>query len=392
MAAAQLLAVGSTAANSFAVAVRFGNTSSISGSNSLGAQHVSENANVVALGAGTKYMGTAPQVLPYGATLRVDAAVRNAGGIPTICPTYDDGFLSQHQQAFPEYQNRSLKFTCMVPWGMIGLDGTRISGRMLIEELQEMYDAGVAAMCLDGTRDDALMTLRANPAAVVTELAEGKQWLVDHGLSAGALGWGWDAFWYPNGETDNNATRIQIAALTGDGSNNVVAGAAPATAVAVGMSMAGYGIPAGTTVTAVADTTHFTLSNPVPVQTKPALAVDWSGAFAVGKLQTALKAAGLKIGRTTLTGQEYTRFGFDADQGLMMNSNTATGQSAAQMQAVVDLAILRGTTAIIHIHNHDAARDIPFLDYLQAKQNANELRVLTLPELIARDYGSKPVA
>jgi hypothetical protein len=395
-------------ANRGAIAMLFSNTSSVSGSNSLGsptngasnplrpgrrwgAQHVSRNANVTALGAGTKYIKSLGGVAPFGATVKLDALIRNGGALGTVVLTYDDGFLSQYQNAFPALRSRGLKASVMVPWANIGLDGNRISGRMLIEELKEMYDAGVMAMCLDGTRDDAIMTLgaRADPAACVAELLEGKQWLWDHGLAQGALGWGWDAFCYPNGETNDNTPFKQIAALTSDGASNVVAGAAPATAVAVGDTMFGYGIPDGATVIEVTDTTHFKLSVNVPAQTKPAAAKDMRGPFALWKLQTALKAAGFKFGRGTLGGFEYTRMGFEQDQGLTFFGNTTTGQTAAQMIALIQQCQLEGTVCCIYIHNHDDARDLPMFDYMQQEQDAGRLWVATAPELIASDYGQR---
>ena len=229
--------------------------------------------------------------------------------------------------------------------------------------------------------------INVDAPAAANLLLQGRQWLIDKGLTGGAGGYGGDAFCYPNGTVSDEVPHVQIAALTGDGTDIVTAGSAPSTQPTRGMKFSGYGIPRNTFVTEVISTTQFRLSNVVPVQTKPAQFADTSGPFYIGKLFAALRSAGFKLGRGTAPGMMLTRFGF-ADQGIHFPGQTTTGQTSAQMIAYTQQAQLRGNTGIVYMHNYESARDLAWYDYLQTEQNAGRLRVLTVPELIARDYGA----
>lgn len=346
------------------------------------AYHISDLPALAGQGAQTLGLAvTAASNAPSNAVVRVDALMARAGGRPTVIIGFDDCYATQFTLGVEILKTRGLKASAHVARNYVGG-----AGRMTRDQLDTLYRDHGWDLCSNST-DDGPLTGKGSVAAAIADMEADRQFLRDNGWDRAA-----DFGCYPNGAIATNGTRVLVNTVTAAGTGDVVLGAAAAT-VAVGWEVEGYNVPAGTVVQAIADSTHFTLSNPIPAQAKP-MSFTSPAPFGVGKLQAALVAAGFRQMRTTLNrGHVHTRFGWDW-HWMLFHGNATSGLTIAAFQALVDKAIQQGGTLELYTHGLVAGgggghTDPTFyaqaMDYVAAKRDAGELDVLTKSELWARD-------
>jgi hypothetical protein len=339
-----------------------------------------------------------PNIVPSD----IDALYYNAQGAPTVVIGFDDARPSQVDLAIPYASNLNVKTTLYIPTARIGENG-----RLTWADVHAAKAMG-AAISLDGTPDDdTLLNYTDAPtgaAACASQFAD----LQAQGLD------GPDMYHicYPFGEYhDNSISRIEVGTLTADGSNVVTfenASDIPAGATLYcGLS---YDEANPITVTAGHGTgvTSVTVSENIPAGTAPAVFLDTENPFFMGKITDALKAVGIKSGRTTRQGSVFTRFGF-ANGEMTFPGDAMSNYSLNEAKALIDAVILRGESLEFYVHAiaDDPAgwtADTPpsggintyrstfegIIDYLAEKQNNQELVTLTKRELYERDINSTP--
>jgi len=346
------------------------------------AYHISDLPALASQGAQTLGLAvTAASNVPSNAAVRVDALMAKAGGRPTVIIGFDDCYATQFTLGLEILKARGLKASAHVAQGYVGG-----SGRMTRDQLDVLYRDHGWDLCANST-DDGPFTGKGSVAAAVADLVADRQYLRDNGWDRGA-----DFGCYPNGAIATNGARVLVNSVTSTGDENIVLGAASPT-VQAGWEVEGYNVPSGTTVLAVTDSTHFSLSDDVPAQTKP-MSFTAPAPFGVGKLQAALIAAGFRQMRTTLNrGHVHTRFGW-AWHWMLFHGNATSGLTIAAFQALVDKTIQLGGTLELYTHglvagggggHTDPAFYAQAMDYVAAKRDAGQLDVLTKSELWARD-------
>jgi peptidoglycan/xylan/chitin deacetylase (PgdA/CDA1 family) len=321
---------------------------------------------------------------PKAEVTSVERWYRNAIGRPTILLTFDNAYLGVYQSVLPKLKSLGLKASCFVAGD--GPSGDVLGGdfHMTVAMLKELYDAGWD-ICPNGTSTDNPMSSATDAAAAVADIETIKTWLSDRGFRRGL-----DCFCYPNGVARVAGNKVQVAAVTADGSNVVTM--ASTTGITVGREVAGPTVPAvpDTTVLAVTDATHLTLSANIPAGTTPMSFTDTSGPFHTGKLQAALKAAGYKFGRLTANGTRYTRMGL-GDMGLVFPVYSLNSfADLAAFQTRLDAVEKRGHTICLFAHNVSDTDVLPatfnaFADEIATRVNANRFDMLTMSQFIARD-------
>ncbi len=335
-------------------------------------------------GIGSGQLGasiTLSTVVPYAATTKLDAMMARAGGRPTIMLDFDDVFASQYLSAWPILKARGVPVT-------INVIANRMDqiNRLTTDWLREMV-AGGCDVSLNST-DDGPLTGKGSIDAAIADLLVDRKWLTDRGFT-GAL----DHFVYPNGTYQRTGTKVLINAVTSNGTDTVTLGNSVST-ITVGMAVAGFNVPAGTTVLAVNSANSLKLSNAVPAQTKPMSFTDVSDPFSPNRLQTALKAAGFKSARTTLNrGGTFTRFG-PAGRALTMPGNPTSARTQQQLIDMVNQIRLRGTTGIFYTHSvlvgaSGVDTELSFyswwINYLADLRDAGQIDILTRSQWWMRD-------
>lgn len=125
--------------------------------------NVSEFPNIAALGSGTlTAIAKATQATPYTAQVTFDALYYNAAGRPTIVPTFDDVYDSIYTTVFPLFKSLGIVGTIAVPIDFVGN-----TGKMTLNQLNEMYEAGWD-ICCDSTRDDSVTDLTVSANALTS--------------------------------------------------------------------------------------------------------------------------------------------------------------------------------------------------------------------------------
>lgn len=347
---------------------------------------------------GTKGIGqidlriTQNNTAPRCGTTRVDALYTNAAGIPTVVWTFDDLMIGQYNVAFPLWQSLGLKGTLYVAPSFLA---SGPPSHLTLPQVQEMYAAGWDMGC-DGTWDDSNMTAHATAADAISDISNVRQFLIDNGMPRAQ-----DHLCYPFGACRVPGTKVQISGVTSDGTNVITV--ASTSGIVNGMRAAGILVPRSpaTTVVSINNATQVTLSAAIPPGTSDMSFTDTSGEFHTGKLPAALRVAGFKTGRLTVTGQRFTRFGF-ADQGLIFPSNSTNSTSfpnLAAFQARIDLIEKRGQTIMFYSHDifpggsglhTDQNLFTQFSNELAFRAAAGRIQVLTISELWARDGNATP--
>lgn len=328
----------------------------------------------------------------YANAVSFDALYANAKGPATVLLTFDDAEDTAYTIAYPLMAARNLKGTIYLPRDSVGLNSTKLSAA----QVQTLY-ANDWDVANDGRTDDQPMTSAATLADAIANINSNRSYLVANGWTRAA-----DHFCYPNGVMWGDASGalpvpLQSTAMTATAGSAAVTFGSAVTGLTAGMTAYGFGVPPGTIVSSVAgDNLSAVLSNPIAAgQTKPAIFIDQSGEFYMGKPQAALAAAGYKTGRQASGNDIYTRFGF-GDQALMLPDKGTDNPTFADLKPLIDTALLRGTTLVLHWHRLDEsvtgasirAKISVFtavLDYIVAARNAGLLQILTISELWARD-------
>jgi len=348
-------------------------------------RHISEFGGLDAVGPGTlgikQIMAGASSNHYYGKK-STDALLAKAGGRPTIIIGFDDCYDTQYSIAFQRMKALGIVAGCA-----IAKDYIDQPDRLTTAMYQEMYDNGWDAYL--NTTDDAPLTGKGSIQAALDNLEANRQFCVSKGWTRGNR---FGAI--PNGSYQNAATR-PATTMTSTG-NNVVT-VASATNIVVGMTMAGYGIPADLTVQDVSGTT-ITLSGNVPsMNNRGVNFVDLRSPFSYTKLPLAMKAAGHLMYRTTQNrGGFLTRFGIGDRGGILTPGNGLSGITLDAIKAMIDLAILRGETIELYIHginssggvHTDEAKWNGALEYIASKRDAGVADPMTKSQVYARDGGA----
>jgi hypothetical protein len=326
---------------------------------------------------------------------RIDMLYRNAAGRPTVLWVFDNAYIGVYNVAFPKFQSLGLKGTLFVS-GLVA-DVVGPPDHLTLAQIKEMYAAGWD-VCPNGSSDDAPMNDHASVAEAIADIDSVKAWLISEGMTRGM-----DCMVYPNGVSRVAGTKVQVAAVTSNGTP-VVTMASTANVLA-GYKGAGVLVPRSpiTTVQSVDNATTLTMSAAIPAGTSAMSFTDTSGPFHTGKLQAALKAAGYKWGRLTANGQRYTRFGL-GDQGLLFpayNIGPTAFPSLATLQTRLNTIVSRGHTICFYTHNiapgasgihMDTTMFESFADEMATRVAANTMDVLTLSQFMARDGSASPPA
>lgn len=352
--------------------------------------HISEAANVVALGAGQfDLRAQLSHVAPYAETVKIDAAVRNSQGRPTFLLGQDDarvdlvrpsdGIIALVKQHCRPLLKHIMAFP---PMGLLGDTPTRMVGA----DLQYAHSEGVK-ICLNLTPDDNPITSYADPAAVVSAWQSQFPMLAALGL-----------------ETDNKfevvasngALRAAGASvtktITANGSATVTL--TDTSGVANGQKAAGIGVPSGTTVISFVANTSITFSQNIPSTTTSISVTTTSGAFHTGKLWPVASAAGVKTIRQTNAGIVPTRGGIGS-RCQAFPALSGSGLTAAAAIAQIDIAILRGNAIEVYLHTLNEALSsgldmkpselVLLLQYLHAKYLSGLIVFASRKELGERD-------
>lgn len=321
---------------------------------------------------------------PKAEVTSVERWYRNAAGRPTVLLTFDNAYLGVYQNVFPKLAALGMQASCFVSGDQEDVIGG--STHMTVAQLKELYDAGWD-VCPNGTPTDDPLSNLADMSAVLAGLEQVKSWLATNGFMRGH-----DCTCYPNGVARVAGNKVQVAAVTSNGTNTVTM--TSTTGISAGRKAAGPLVPAvpPVTVLSVVNSTTLTLSASIPAGTSPMSFTDTSGPFHTGKVQAALKAAGFRFARTTANGSRYTRFGL-GDQGLVFPVySLGSFANLAAFQTRLDAVEKRGQTLCLFDHNINddpgntsTATFNSYMDELKTRVDGNRFDVLTLSQFLARD-------
>jgi hypothetical protein len=370
--------------------------------------HVSELGANVPSGVGSVDIQLRPQMgAPYVSKLSYDALVVKAPKKAAFIMTFDDAGSGQYNNAFPYMRALGMKATVYIPSvvGSAGNAGVGRPGNLTWAMCREM-DAAGWDMAQDILPDDNGATTVTSTQQLVDLMATQRATILSNGVSARALD---HACWSLNSWQNDSATFLATGTVTTDGTNNIVLSAAMSRAtdgtstarnyqaayIGVGYSVYGKGVPDGTTVTAVTDSTHFTASNPIPAGCTSLKFMDEGDQYYGDVLPNALKSAGFKTARTTEGAGKgfYTRFGF-GDQAMRFPGQSLSNVTLASFKTMVDAAIVRGNTLPVYTHNVvdggsglaiDTALFKTCIDYVYSKAQAGLIDVMGITDLWARD-------
>ncbi|WP_061930095.1 hypothetical protein [Aureimonas sp. AU22] len=251
-------------------------------------------------------------------------ALAKSRGMTKVAITMDDGYDTQYTKNAGQAEAYGFKLSFFAPWEKFIGGAVSTSGRMTLAMVKDLYARG-HAICLDGTADDGVMTASSN------------------GIT--------------RAQPSDNVAEIERgrAWLAANGLVNGPGG------------YGGDGIcyPDGV----YEDRTTV------------------GGPYDRGKLPAALKGAGVKLARTTDAGTYPTRYGFN-DGCLLFPSCSTSNLDADALMVNVNRAIQRGATVMYHFHQ---PLDVDFTTWLQRLaqlRDAGTIEVVTIPQLIAADYGA----
>lgn len=352
-----------------------------------GGYHVSELPGLSV--PGTSNMGLYirnPGNIPHTQQTKYDALLGRAGGRPTVILGFDDNKLTQYQNAFPILQARGFPGTFYVAEQL-----TRNSSFMTTAMLQEMYAAGWDCG-LDSTHNDDISSSFGTMEAWEASFQLNRDYAIAQGMTRGN-----EHIVYTHGQIETNppSNRVSVASATFNGTP-VVSGIPSTTGITVGMRAVGLNVPNSpiTTVTQILSATEVQLSASVPTQTKPIYFVDTSPEFYTMKLPRRVAELGIRTARTTRAQEGYlSRFGF-GDRGMFTFAQALHNTTYANFVAIIDRAILRGTTIEWYTHGvfaggsgteSDIVDFTQKMDYLALKRDQGLLDVMTWSQVWARD-------
>lgn len=331
-------------------------------------------------------------VAPFAGTTRVDAAVRNAKGHPTVLLTFDDARPPQFTTGKSILDASNLKASFYLPTDLMG-EVDRLSWANARQLSGEGHD-----MALDGHPRDVSMTGEPDLATTMSRFMSQRDALVAQGISLRA----WRHTCYPNGAIRAAATPI-VKTVTTDGTTTVLM--SDTSSLATGMRAAGAAntdrVANGVTIVSINANVSVELSAVVPSGITSMSFTITSNQFHTGKIQTALQNVGVRSARQTNSGTFYSRFnpGYRPiiAPGVATTEALVSGSwDLSVLMAYVNQCELRGNTVIFYTHafdtssglNTDATFYSQFCQALKARQDAGALDVLTLSQWDARDLGS----
>lgn len=372
-----------------------------------------------------------------------------------IMMTFDDNHAEQYLDFYPIMAARGLVATCYLPYNLLG-SGIR-GGSMNLTQLQALKAAGWA-ICLDSDPDDKPFTTYNTVAASVAQFqASQAQLITDFGdveaskhccssygnvafqptvqaLSTVSNGTttvtisAASAFTFlapglevhgtnvpantqvvsvvsPTSVVLNNAIPAQTATLRYIGRLRGIASTCNGTTTITvadtsdfvdGMTMTGYTVPAGTTVT-VASATTLTASAAVPATCVIANYDLKSREFWGTNLSNALLAAGVhSLRRNSGVGGPFTAYGIDPLVAIDMNSHSldsANGTATTTAITKLDAAIAAHQDLMHYQHgNSDLTQFTAWCDALQTRVNAGLCEVLTVPAWYTKVSARLPIS
>jgi hypothetical protein len=164
---------------------------------------------------------------------------------------------------------------------------------------------------------------------------------------------GIDAFCYPFGSVRTNGTRVEKTGITTTVGSPVVP-MASTTNIVAGMRAVMFGVSRNARVLSVDPGVSVTLDENVSaaITSKTAAFVNDSGEFHGNKLQTALRAAGWKWGRTTQADRYvFCQYGVPWAQAIQYPSNPTTSLTLESFQAIINTAIAAKSVVSFYFHN-----------------------------------------
>lgn len=284
-------------------------------------------AEVKAAGVGTHRFQVSDTLANAKITdLSFDAVYHAVGGKGGLLLSFDDCFAEIMTRYFPIMQPLGIVGEVFVATALVGN-----AGKLTWANLATLEAAGWA-ISLDGTRNDGALTNLGSISAAIAELEAGNAELVSHGFART------NSFCYPFGfgGARTNGTRTEKASVTTSGATVTVA---DTSGIVSGMRFICFGAPRTARVDSVGSGT-VTLTEPVTTGfTGPASFVDDSPPFHGKKLQTAIRAAGYKWGRSTYSGRMFCQYGISRDMAIEYPATPGNGMTLAAFQPLVQAAI-----------------------------------------------------
>lgn len=321
----------------------------------------------------------------YAGKVKVDAMVRNSGGMATIIMSNDDGYIEQNTTFWPIWSTRGLGATFFPAKNNIAAgDNGNSPNYMKTAMLQEMYATGLADIGTN-TVDDAPLTGDATIAAALAHADAGRQWVIQNGWTRAP-----NHFAYSNGSCDLSA-RATKTDFTANGTAIVTM--ASTSGLTAGMDVAGLNVPiaAGYKIMSVDSATQITLNQTLASGTYRVNCANTSAPFFGPKLPQAMASAGWLTARTTSPKLIHDRFGITPDEALTLTAQSMSSQTFAGTKKFVDLAVKRGGTLYLYGHRYTntgglnyAPSDLVMLaDYLKSLSDQGALWVPTISQWYA---------
>jgi len=318
----------------------------------------------------------------FAGKVKVDAQVRNSGGMATIIMSNDDGYIEQYTTFWPAWRDRGLGCTFFPAKNNItAADSGNTPNWMKTAMLQEMYATGLADIGVDPP-DDAPLTGDASIAAALAHADAGRQWVLQNGWTRAK-----DHLCYPNGSCDIS-TRKLVTDFTANGT--AVVTMASTTGLAAGQDVAGLNVPiaAGYKIVSVDSATQVTLNQTIASGTYRVNCAITSAPFFGAKLPQALAGAGWLSARTTYPKIIHDRFGITSDEALTLTAQSMSSQTFADTKKYVDLTVKRGGTLYLYGHRYTntgglnyAPSDLLLLaDYLKSLSDQGAIWVPTISQ------------
>ena len=325
---------------------------------------------------------------PYCAQPRLAAVVAKAGGIPTAVLTFDDGRFSIHDWVLPALSSRGLVANFFAP--VSNLDGVSF---MSLAQVKDLFNAGWG-IGIDGMPDDSRCIDALDMVTVMAGIDTSWGVLAANGMDSPEKFHGC----WPNGALRNAGTPVQLTGVTFNGTTTVTCASTAGVGNGINWKCAAYGMPRGTYIVSVTNSTTLVLSNAVTSTATVMSATNAGNAFYDNKLPSAFRSKGMRSMRQTNGGDMPTRFGLgERDMQVLGNSMSNSGgdNTAALMNARVETAKKNKTTTVSYAHNAvdtivsglDTLKTelSAHYDYLAGEVQAQRIQVLTMGQLFARD-------
>lgn len=335
-----------------------------------------------------------PEVLTGKPKIRT-AIFKNARGIPTIVPTFDDGgrgIMDDIQYII----DKEIVGTIYMPWAFVGQ-----AGKFTVEDLKTLKDLGWDIQ-LDGTRDDTSMLGRADVDTIKAEIQEGISWAQSNGLGTPRH------ICYPFGfhrDPTIQQTRQDAACTVG----SPVITMADTSGITSGMRVVHRNFPQNTVVVSVDSGTQLTVSENASLTSDNgatmastddhARFVDVSSKFYTNTIPQALSEIGIVTGRTTVENFIHTKYGVDAKQAMVLPSyvSVVSGAEPAlnREQVWIEAAKRYGSTVFVTFHDVTGSTDSlnttwttfkQWFDVMCSERDLGNIEITTVDKVYRRDF------